>query len=357
VRRANGYILLSLLFACLGVAVGSGAVDIRQAGPVVVCTTALMAAVASALMAKRLTRRALWGSLDQNQRTVTRLQLQVQELEAKLLELSLDCRSASCVTEDVSARMEPVVEAAAAATSTAGTELVHHLSHELRTPLTSIHACSELLLEGDPADGATRRDLVTIIHQESQRLALFIDSALTRTRLESGLPPVRREPIVLHGLLARTISSLLPLAGQRGVAIDLQPSSPDAVVLGDRDLLEHALRFHLCEAIGQTPTTGTIEVRTSHVSDRNVVRLEASCRSSQVDQKLVSPRFDRFYGGADRCLAGDAAGAALARQVIEEVHGGKCLSHQPDDPMLIGFELPSGLPVQATESQDEVTHV
>jgi len=49
-------------------------------------------------------------------------------------------------------------------------DFVSHVSHELKTPLASITAYSEMLVDGEADDEATRREFYAIIQSQAQRL-------------------------------------------------------------------------------------------------------------------------------------------------------------------------------------------
>lgn len=62
---------------------------------------------------------------------------------------------------------------------------VREMSHELRTPLTSIMGFSELLLEDQAVQGQTR-EYLTVISEESRRLASLLNHYLSVLLVESG---------------------------------------------------------------------------------------------------------------------------------------------------------------------------
>ncbi|MDA8432624.1 MAG: hypothetical protein M0Z60_06645 [Nitrospiraceae bacterium] len=58
------------------------------------------------------------------------------------------------------------------------TRFISGVSHEIRAPLSSIRSFSEILLNYDDIDAATRKDFLTIINEESARLAQLTDDML-----------------------------------------------------------------------------------------------------------------------------------------------------------------------------------
>ena len=62
---------------------------------------------------------------------------------------------------------------------------VREMSHEVRTPLTSIMGFAELLLEDEAITGQTR-EYLTVIDEESRRLAAMINHYLSVLSVECG---------------------------------------------------------------------------------------------------------------------------------------------------------------------------
>ena len=72
--------------------------------------------------------------------------------------------------------------------------LLASLSHDLRTPLASITgAVTTLQKFGDTLDEEKRRDLLSSIEEEAQRLARFIANLLDMSRIEAGALKPKRE--------------------------------------------------------------------------------------------------------------------------------------------------------------------
>ncbi len=74
------------------------------------------------------------------------------------------------------------------------TALVDSVAHELRTPLTSIKASvTTLLAKTDLAD-AQRRELLTVIEEESDRLNHLVEEASEMARMDAGTVELSLEP-------------------------------------------------------------------------------------------------------------------------------------------------------------------
>ncbi len=65
-------------------------------------------------------------------------------------------------------------------------EFMANISHDLRTPLASIMSFSEILLSYEGEDAETRREFLTIINQESKKLAQILEKTLNMSRCGLG---------------------------------------------------------------------------------------------------------------------------------------------------------------------------
>lgn len=343
--RAEGYHILSLVLACVGTA--SGVEATHRAKRPIASAVLLASAAGFTIAGIRRDRRSIRTPTADARPATIALHTRVRELEARLKAASLEADVARSAVAHLSNDIVPLVSAAIDQPDNASQlkeNLVRHLSHELRTPLTSIQACSELLLEGEPVDGPTRRDLFGIIHAESQRLAMVIDSALSLTRLKSGLIPIQKTRMFLGALAVSTLQDLQPLATQRNVSVELKPAEFEDAVLADQELLGHALRIMLCNAIQQTPSGRRVVVCTQRIPASHAVALRVCFQHWVNPPKDLSDPFDKFYGGAEKDDDGfvsRGSGFDLARRVIETVHAGRTFISECDGVRALGFELPA----------------
>lgn len=198
--------------------------------------------------------------------------------------------------------------------------LMSSLSHDFRTPLATILASATSLLDFDRAfDDATKRDLLTSIQEEVERINRFIGNIFGMTRLEEGIVQPRLQWItpaeIVEGAVERLNSRRPPFQ----VAVEIMTG--DAVVYADPILLEQALTNILDNAV----------VHASSAS-RVVIRAEASGPDVQfsviddgpgIDPAHSQRIFDKFYrlNNAAPSNKGSGLGLAIARGFVEAMNG------------------------------------
>lgn len=196
--------------------------------------------------------------------------------------------------------------------------LLSSISHDLRTPLAGIQgAASSLLLPSETLPESTRRDMLAMIHDESERLAQLIGNLLDITRLESGAIQLRKEwqPVdeVVGVALRRTESG----SGLRNIRLDLPEDLP--LVPLDAVLTEQLLINLLANARRHAPDS-TVDLKAWSGADS--LELEVADRGPGIPEAFRERVFDKFFrlpGGGD---GGVGLGLAIC-DAIAKAHGGR----------------------------------
>lgn len=189
-------------------------------------------------------------------------------------------------------------------------------SHELRTPL----AITQTLL--DVARNGAERDesrLVERLHEVNTRAIAVTEALLLLSR--SDQRSFTREQVDLSLITDEAIETLLPLAEERGTALEI--SAETAPTAGS-----HALLLQLATNLVQNaivhnlPAGGTVWVKTS--VQQGSVTLAVENTGPKLDPKLVAMLHEPFQRGTERIRADDAGvglGLAIVKS-ITDAHGG-----------------------------------
>jgi two-component system, OmpR family, sensor histidine kinase KdpD len=226
--------------------------------------------------------------------------------------------------------------------------LLSSVSHDLRTPLTSMMGTvSGLLEEQAPLDPATRRELLTSVYEEMERLTRLVNNLLDMMRLESGAVTVKKEWHPLEEVIGSTLTRMERRLGQRLVRVDIPGDLP--LVQLDGVLIEQVLVNLLDNAVKYTPPSTPIDI--SAVPQEGCVQVEVADVGPGFAAGDEERIFEKFYRGRpESTTRGVGLGLAICRAIIE-AHGGRIwAAHRPGGGALVRFTLP------ATERPPEVPH-
>jgi two-component system sensor histidine kinase KdpD len=226
--------------------------------------------------------------------------------------------------------------------------LLDSVTHEFRTPLTSIKASVSSLLAGMHLDEAQRRELLTVIDEEADRLNRLVGEAAEMAQLESqgaqlelGLHSMRE---VADAALSNCKLALVP----HPVEIHIPANLP--LVRIDLPRATEVLTHLLENAAKYSPQDSPIRI-TSEVCGREVVTSVAD-HGPGIDSFKQQLVFDKFYRGREqRALSpGTGMGLAIAKAIVD-AHGGTIrVISQLGQGSVFSFSLPISAPESRVET-------
>ncbi len=199
-------------------------------------------------------------------------------------------------------------------------ELVSTVSHELRTPLASLRGFAELMLTRD-FSLEQQREFLTIILNESKRLADLINDFLDLQRIEAGRQEYHFKPLDLLSVVRETISVFQ--ANSNSIAIHLLKEPTPPPVHADADRLRQVLLNLLSNAVKFSPRGGDITIGIRHEGADVMVWIRDQGIGIAPDAlpKLFT-KFFRVNNKETRKISGTGLGLALVKRIIT-AHGGQ----------------------------------
>jgi two-component system, OmpR family, sensor histidine kinase KdpD len=219
------------------------------------------------------------------------------------------------------------------------TALLDSVTHALRTPLTSIKASVTNLLSNPALNDSQRRELLTIINEESDRLNRLVGEAAEMAQLDSGEVKLRLEPHSVSEIVSVALKQTKPLLGNREVHVHISNDLPQVRV--DMARAPEVL-VHLIENANQySPPGEPITVSAERAGD--FVLTSVADRGAGIDDPEQSLIFEKFYRGRDQRYAvqGTGMGLPIAKAIVE-AHGGTiALTSQRGRGSVFSFTLPA----------------
>jgi PAS domain S-box-containing protein len=223
----------------------------------------------------------------------------------------------------------------------AKSEFLSRMSHELRTPLNAILGFGQLLEIGDgqPLSASQADNVGEILHAGNHLLEL-INEILELTRIESGHLDIHPVAIPILSMIDACTRHIQPLAAQRRIRIVIEPNN-DFAVLGDLMRLREVLNNLLTNAIKYNRDGGEIHISFTPVAEQRIricVRDTGHGIASEFLPRLFKPfeQLESAYEGID----GTGIGLALAKRLVEAMHGIIGVESVPGSGSTFWFELP-----------------
>lgn len=193
------------------------------------------------------------------------------------------------------------------------------VSHEFRTPLTTIHGGAHLLMnQGEDLDPQTRRELLSDIVEESDRLDRMLANMLLLTEVMAGRLEANLEPLSVEQVVRAAATSAAARTGIHTFGVDFAPDLPPAQ--GDAALLAQVMGNLYQNAIKYSPNGGKILTNVS--CDGQHLTVTITDQGIGIRDAEIERVFDRFYrAGATPGVHGTGLGLYLSRHLVE-VQGG-----------------------------------
>jgi len=232
----------------------------------------------------------------------------------------------------------------AAETDRLRSALLTSISHDLRTPLASIlGSATSLKTQPDVLDESAKREMISTIQEEAERLNRFIGNLLDMTRLESGAVVPRSSMADLSEIVGSALERAARILEQHPVQVRLPPDLP--MLNLDVVLFEQVL-FNLLDNAGKYTPAGSL-IRLQAQQEGEIVRLQIIDEGEGIPAADRERVFDKFYRihAADRRRAGTGLGLAICRGFVEAMGGTITAGNRPDGPGAV-FTLTLPVPVQ-----------
>jgi PAS domain S-box-containing protein len=201
-------------------------------------------------------------------------------------------------------------------------EFVSTVSHELRTPLAAIYGAALTLRRSDlTLSEELRRELLSVVADEADRLARIVNDILWTSRIESGGLHVRIEHCDARELASRVVSvAQTHLPETFSIELHAGDGLPEVAV--DSDKVRQVLANLVDNAVKYSPDGGRIEVRVAAVGGR--VRFAVSDEGLGVplgERDRVFEKFYRLDPDLTRGVGGTGLGLYICRELVRRMDG------------------------------------
>ncbi|HEX3695011.1 MAG TPA: CHASE domain-containing protein [Polyangia bacterium] len=218
-------------------------------------------------------------------------------------------------------------------------------SHELKAPLTTLRLQSQSMLRAIERGGVEASDQsraayrVTVIEQQTVRLAKMIDDLMDISRISAGRMSFDVEDVDLGEVVQEVVERLEDESAKLGTAVEV--SVPSAIIgRWDRARLDQVLTNLLSNAIkygAQRPVSLSAE------STEGLARVSVRDQGIGIapeSQGRIFQRFERVV--SERRYGGFGLGLWITRQIVEAQGGRVTVKSMPGQGSTFVVELPTG---------------
>ena len=191
-------------------------------------------------------------------------------------------------------------------------QFVADISHELKTPLTSIKGFAETLRY--VYDDETRNKFLSIIDEESDRLARLLEDILCLYEIEQKRSTVLEE-FNVDEEIEKVYMLLNDQAKKKGVEIFLDTHS-NCVLMGDKDKFKQMLLNLVSNSVKYTEKGGKVRVE-SYNRDMNLI-LVIEDNGIGISAEDLPRIFERFYR-VDKARSRESGGTGLGLAIVKHI--------------------------------------
>ena len=198
--------------------------------------------------------------------------------------------------------------------------LLDAITHDFRTPLTSIKISATGLLDDLEFNREQRKELLTIIDEECDRINHLVGEASEMARLESHEANLELGTHPVGEFISSAIEDCTDVTPIREIHLDVKHQDSRLLVdlsLAKKVLVHLVTNAHLYSSPGQ-PITIATEQRGQFLT------ISVADKGPGIEDAEIDHIFEKFYRGKNQRyrVKGTGMGLPIAKAIVE-THGGK----------------------------------
>ncbi|MFC6096068.1 ATP-binding protein [Flavobacterium qiangtangense] len=202
-------------------------------------------------------------------------------------------------------------------------EFLDTISHELRTPITAIRAATEILHDDDDIPQEMKKQFLSNIISESDRLNRLITKILDLEKFDSGKQKIYVTKNNIYHTISETIKQLQQLIENKNINVDLISEKNIVKAYYDEDRITQVLNNLLSNAIKFCPNQDgniAISIKESEIT----IEVSVEDNGKGIDENDFEAIFDKFYQSSNQNIkkpVGSGLGLAICKKIIEHHRG------------------------------------
>ncbi|MEI7475064.1 MAG: ATP-binding protein [bacterium] len=223
-------------------------------------------------------------------------------------------------------------------------QFISNVSHELRTPVTVIRSYIDTLHNyGADLDDKTKKEFMSILDEESDRLNRMVNDILDFSRLESPNVELDKSLCDISPVIELTLRSMKVLADEKKLQFSVLLESDLPQVMFNSESIERVIKNLISNAIKYSYTGGRVKIRAEVDRTGKYLQVSVEDNGMGIPQEHLPKIFDRFYRVETKAhtIKGTGLGLHLVKIAIEKHHGGQVFAESKNgEGSTFGFRLP-----------------
>ncbi len=202
-------------------------------------------------------------------------------------------------------------------------DLMANVGHDLRTPLTMIKAYAEMSRDLETQTEEKRKENMSIIIEETDRLNVLVSDILDLSKLQSNTYELKIEEFDLIELIKNIIKRYYILIDSEGYIFEFNNKQEKIIVSADKKRIEQVIYNLINNAVNYTGKNKKVYINVKE--NKNNVRVEIKDTGKGLDKEEIDKIWNKYYHNEKkhkRNTFGTGLGLSIVKTILE-THGYK----------------------------------
>lgn len=207
-------------------------------------------------------------------------------------------------------------------------KMLSNISHDIKTPLTVILGYLEILILNA---GEDIKPILKKVEGRANQVMELINKFFTLSKIESGDMDLELKPIDLCEILRENVVDFYNILKSKDFQVEISIPEDKCLIMGNTEALNRVI-FNLISNSIRYGHDGKY-LKAEIVTDGSQISLRITDKGKGIDKSVADRVFDRLYTMEDsrnRKLGGNGLGLAIAKALVEKMHGAINLESIPD---------------------------
>lgn len=202
-------------------------------------------------------------------------------------------------------------------------DFITTITHELRTPITSVKALSKILHDNMELPDSQRKEYLTIIVNESERITRLVNQVLDLEKLDQLKHNTKKQIVDFVTLTENAFKGLQQLMSEKQILATLKKETTTLSVYGDEDQLTQVIINLLSNAIKFcAPVNGIIELVLKKEKDNAILSVKDNgIGVAPENSEIIFEKFTQLSTPQFGKPKGTGLGLTISKEIITHHNG------------------------------------